>query len=404
MIKKCISRPLYIDKIRPYLGKSLIKVLIGQRRSGKSYLLFEVIDIIKKEQRIKDSNIVYINKELSEFRHILNEEDLLLFIQNAIGKKRGKKALFIDEIQDIQGFEKVLRSLQAEGGWDIYISGSNANLLSSELSTFLSGRYIEIEVFPLSYGEFLHFHKMKKGEKSFQSYIKYGGLPYLIHLDMEEEVVYGYLRNVYDSILLKDVVKRYGVRNVLFLQNLTLFLADNIGSLVSAKKISDYLRKERVKISPNIVLNYLEFIDSVFLVLDVKRKEIGKRIFEVGSKHYFADLGIRHSIMSYKPGDIWKVLENLVYLQLRRLGFEVFVGQNKGVEIDFVAKKGAKKMYIQVAYLLKDEKTIAREFGNLLSIPDNHEKIVVSMDTYAGKNFQGVKVMHIFDFLLSYHP
>jgi uncharacterized protein len=277
MSSKYISRPLYINRIHPFIGKALIKVLVGQRRSGKSYILLEVMDILKSEHKIKPENIIYINKELSEFRTIINADDLLDYLEKSTSKLKGKKALFIDEIQEIDGFEKILRSLQSEGGWDIYISGSNANLLSSELATFLSGRYVKIEIYPLSYGEFLRFHKLKKGDDSFNDYIKFGGLPYLIHLELSQSVVYQYLKNVYDSILLKDLVKRYGIRNVSFLQQLTLYLADNIGSIVSSKKISDYLKNERINISPNQVLDYLNYINSVFLVLEVKRKEIGKK-------------------------------------------------------------------------------------------------------------------------------
>ncbi|PIQ79061.1 ATPase [Candidatus Peregrinibacteria bacterium CG11_big_fil_rev_8_21_14_0_20_41_10] len=397
-----IARPLYINKIRPYIGKSLIKVLIGQRRSGKSYLLYELMDLLKDEFVVGVDNIVYISKELAEFDVLKNDGDLLDYIKSRQLPTDAHKVLMIDEVQEIEQFEKVLRSLQAEGGWDIYISGSNANILSSELSTFLSGRYVEIEIFPLSYGEFLTFHKKPKGDESFIEYIKFGGLPYLIHLELLEEVVYPYLRNVYDSILLKDVVKRYRVRNVAFLQSLVSFLANNIGSIVSAKKIADYLLKERVRISPSVVINYLEFLNSVYFVFDVKRKAIGKKIFEVGSKHYFADLGIRHALFAYGADDIAKVLENLVYVQLRREGYEVFVGETEGKEIDFIAKKGGDKKYVQVAYLLNDQKTVEREFGNLLAIPDNYEKIVVSLDKYVGTDYKGIKVVNAMEFLTEF--
>ena len=397
-----IARPLYINKIRPYIGKSLIKVLIGQRRSGKSYLLYELMDLLKDEFVVGVDNIVYISKELAGFDVLKNDGDLLDYIKSRQLPTDAHKVLMIDEVQEIEQFEKVLRSLQAEGGWDIYISGSNANILSSELSTFLSGRYVEIEIFPLSYGEFLTFHKKPKGDESFIEYIKFGGLPYLIHLELLEEVVYPYLRNVYDSILLKDVVKRYRVRNVAFLQSLVSFLANNIGSLVSAKKIADYLLKERVRISPSVVINYLEFLNSVYFVFDVKRKAIGKKIFEVGSKHYFADLGIRHALFAYGADDIAKVLENLVYVQLRREGYEVFVGETEGKEIDFIAKKGGDKKYVQVAYLLNDQKTVEREFGNLLAIPDNYEKIVVSLDKYVGTDYKGIKVVNAMEFLTEF--
>jgi uncharacterized protein len=405
MIKKYIPRPIYINRVKPYINKELIKVLIGQRRSGKSYILYQIIDILIKEYHVAKEDIIYINKELHEFGSIKNYKDLLHYVKNSMDSQvehendNRKKYIVIDEVQDIEAFEKALRDLQVQGNFDIYISGSNANILSSELSTFLSGRYIEIEVFPLSYLEFLEFHKKKSNKESFLEYIKYGGLPYLIHLELTDEVVYDYLKNVYNSILLKDIVQRYSVRNVSFLENLVSFLANNTGSIVSAKKISDFLKKERVNISPNVILNYLSFLSSVFFVFTVKRQEIGKKIFEIGSKHYFGDLGLRHSVQPYTQTDIGKVLENIVYLHLRICGYKVYVGQIKNKEIDFVAEKQGEKKYIQVCYLMINEKTKDREFGNLLSIQDNYEKIVVSMDEMIEGDFKGIKHMNVIEFL-----
>lgn len=396
MIKRYIKRPLYLNKISPFIDKDIIKVIVGQRRVGKSYLLFQIMDLIKEKH--KNANIIYINKELNEFDKIKNHQDLLAYIgKNTKGKKN---YIFIDEIQDIEKFEKALRSLKAKGEYDIYCTGSNANLLSGELATYLSGRYIEIKVFSLSYGEFLHFHKLKESQESFLKYIKYGGLPYLLNLELNDEIVYNYLKSVYNTILLKDVVARYKIRNVSFLENLITYLADNTGSLVSAKKISDFLKSQKINISPNIVLDYLSFLVSAFFVFKVSRVDIqGKKIFEVNDKYYFEDLGLRHSVVGYKQPDINKVLENLVFLHLQISGYKVAIGQLKDKEVDFVCEKQGKKIYIQVAYIITDENK-EREFGNLLAIQDNYPKIVVSMDEMIdGKSHKGVEHKNIRDFL-----
>ncbi len=396
IIKKYKKREFYLQKVKPFIGKDIIKVIVGQRRVGKSFLLFQIMDLIKREN--KKAKIVYINKELAEFDKIKNYQDLLKYIKEQT--KNRKSHLFIDEIQEIDNFEKALRDLNAKGN-DIYCTGSNAKLLSGELATTLSGRYIEIEVFGLSYREFLIFHKIKESEESLLQYIKYGGLPYLINIGISDETsVYGYLKSIYNTILLKDIVARYKIRNVAFLENLTQYIADNIGSLVSAKKISDFLRSQKIKISPNIVLDYLSFLENAFFIFKAQRSDIqGKKVFEVNSKYYFEDLGLRHSILSYKQIDISKILENLVFLHLKMLGYQVTVGQLNDKEIDFVAEKQNKKLYIQTAYLITEENK-EREFGNLLAIQDNYPKIVVSFDSMIGKSeYKGIKQMNIRDFL-----
>jgi uncharacterized protein len=263
-----IERPLYIDRIKPFIGKSLIKVLIGQRRVGKSYLLMQLRDLIRKQS--PDTQIIYINKEQHEFSKITNSNDLFLYLKENV-KGSGKVALFIDEIQDIESFEITLRDLATRGNYDIYCTGSNANLLSSELATFLSGRYIEIKVFGLSYTEFLVFYNLQDSVATFQTYLKFGGLPYLINLNSEIQIAYEYLTSIYNTILLKDVVTRFKIRNVKFLENLIAFLADNIGSIVSSKKISDYLKSQKINISPQVVIDYLGYLESSFLIFKVKR-------------------------------------------------------------------------------------------------------------------------------------
>ncbi|MFH1412724.1 MAG: ATP-binding protein [bacterium] len=397
MIKKYIKRKIYIDKIRPFIDKDIIKVIIGQRRVGKSYFLFQIMDLIKEKD--KAANIIYINKELNEFDEIKNYQDLLAYIEKNSANKK-KNYIFIDEIQDINKFEKALRNLKAKGKYDIYCTGSNAKLLSGELATYLSGRYIEIKIFSLSYIEFLNFHKLKESQDSFLKYIKYGGLPYLMNLELDDDVVYHYLKSIYNTVILKDVVSRYRIRNISFLKNLVEYLADNTGSLVSAKKISDFLKSQKINISPNIILDYLSFLVNAFFVFKVQRFDIqGKKIFEINDKYYFEDLGLRHAIVNYNQVDINKVLENLIFLHLQVLGYNVTVGQLKDKEVDFVCEKQGEKFYIQAAYLITEENK-EREFGNLLAIQDNYPKIVVSMDKLIDKGgYKGIKHMSIRDFL-----
>jgi uncharacterized protein len=396
-IPSFLGRPLYMDKIAPYMGKNLIKVLVGQRRVGKSYLLYQIMAHIQKHQ--PRSTLIYINKELHYFASIGNSNDLLAYIKKAAGPAK-KASIFIDEIQDISGFEKALRSLMAQERFDIYCTGSNAFLLAGELATYLSGRYVEIKVYGLSYPEFLVFHKLPDNNDSLLKYMKYGGLPYLINLDLEDNIVYDYLRNIYNAILYKDVVRRFRIRNVSFLERLTEYCADNVGSLVSAKKISDFLKSQKTAISPNVVLNYLSFLCAAFFILRTPRSEIkGKKVFEISEKYYFEDLGLRHSITGFQQADIGKVLENMVFLDLKTRGFDVTVGKLGDKEIDFVAEKSGEKLYVQVAYLIPDQKAHDREFGNLLSISDNYRKVVVSMDDIAEGNFKGIEHTHIRKFL-----
>jgi predicted AAA+ superfamily ATPase len=394
-----IERPLYIDRLKPFIGKSMIKVLVGQRRVGKSYLLMQIRDIIKKQS--PETQIIYINKEQHEFSSIANSDDLFQYLKETV-TGNGKVALFIDEIQDIESFEVTLRDLATRDNYDIYCTGSNANLLSSELATFLSGRYIEIKVFGLSFSEFLTFYKLTDSVENFQTYLKFGGLPYLINLETEVQIAYEYLTSIYNTILLKDVVARFKVRNVKFLENLVAFLADNMGSIVSSKKISDYLKSQKINISTQVVIDYLGYLEASFLIFKVKRTGIeGKKVFEIGEKYFFEDIGIRNAIVGYKTSDIHKILENVVYLHLRMAGYSVTVGLEGEKEIDFIAQKAGEKIYVQVAYMLTNQATINREYGNLLEIPDNFPKYVVTMDELSEiSTHKGIKRIHIKDFCL----
>jgi uncharacterized protein len=394
---KYTLRPIYLDRIKPYIGKNLIKVLVGQRRVGKSFLLLQLIDIIRQQD--PKANIIYINKELYEFDSLRDYKDLMKNV-NGQTKKQVKNYLFVDEIQDITQFEKAIRSLQAKGEHDIYITGSNAFLLSGELATYLSGRYVQFKIFGLTYNEFLTFHSLTDSQEVFLKYLRYGGLPYLININLTDELVFDYLRNIYSAILFKDVVARHNIRNVSLLESLVSYVADNIGNLLSAKSISDFLKSQKIKVTPNVILSYLDFLEQAFFILKVKREELrGKKIFEIGQKYYLEDLGMRHALLGYRAADIGKILENIVYLHLVIAGYTVRIGKFLNKEIDFVCSRVDEKLYVQVAYLIPDETTRKREFGNLEQVYDNHPKFVVSMDESAGGNIDGIKHMHVREFI-----
>lgn len=393
-----IPRQKYLKRIEPFIGKNLIKVFTGQRRVGKSYLLFQLMEEVKK--RDSEAKILYINKEDLAFAHIRNADDLNGYVlQNKSAD--GKTYVFIDEIQDIENFEAALRSLLLDKNLDLYCTGSNANLLSSDIAGHLSGRYIKIPVYSLSYSEFLQFHQLEDSDEVLEKYLKFGGLPYLIHLSLEDPIVFEYLENVYSTILFRDVINRFSVRNTAFLEQLVLFLASNTGSLFSAKKISDFLKSQKINIAPNQVQTYIQHLTNAFLIHRVNRYDItGKRLFEIGEKYYFENLGIRNALWGFRPEDRGKILENVVYNHLLTENYKVQVGIIADNEIDFIAEKNGEKTYIQVALTLNEEKTIEREFGNLLKIKDNYPKLLITMDRFSGNTFEGVKVTDLRTFLL----
>ena len=399
MKRHYFNRINYINSFVPFINKEIIKVLVGQRRVGKSYMLYQFIDYIKN--KYDNPKTIFINKELVEFSHIKTSIDLINYVK-ANSEKGKTNYLFIDEVQDIENFEIALRSLLAEGIFDIYCTGSNAKMLLSAIATFLSGRYIQFNIHSLSYSEFLQFHNLNDNSEAFMKFIKFGGLPYLHHLKLEENTVFEYLKSIYNTIILRDVVARHNVRNIAFLENLIYFLADNVGSLLSAKRISDFLKSQSVNISTKLVLEYLQFLEDAFFIKKVKRFDIkGRKIFEINDKFYFTDLGLRNSLRTFTMKDINKVLENVVFNKLIAEGFDVFVGKFDSKEIDFVAVKRDITIYVQVTYVIADEKVHAREFGNLLKIADNHRKIVVSMDEFAESNYKGIEHIHVKKFLLS---
>lgn len=393
------KRPAYLDKIKPFIGKPIIKVLTGQRRVGKSYLLYQIIQLVVEQDQ--DAEILYINKEDLAFSFLKTASDLNEYVLEKADESR-KTYIFIDEIQDIENFGDALRSLLLQENLDIYCTGSNANLLSGDIAGHLSGRYIAVEIFSLSYPEFIAFHELTENEASLYKYLKYGGLPYLIHLELKDEIVFEYLKNIYQSIVYRDIINRYAIRNVNFLEQLVLFLAAHTGSLFSAKKISDFLKSQQIKIAPNQVQNYIQHLVNAFLVHKVGRYDlVGKRLFEIGEKYYFENLGIRNGLWGYRLEDRGKIMENAVYNHLVFKGYKVLVGTLGTKEIDFVAEKDGEKLYLQVALSLNDEATLAREFGNLKQIKDNYPKKVITLESFSGNTVEGIQNESLREFLMS---
>ena len=366
-----IIRKPYLDKIEQALGKDIIIVLVGQRRIGKSYLLRQL-----KDEKAQDSsaNIIYVDKEKKEFDDIRDYHDLNAFIDGH--RVKGKtNYILVDEIQDIAEFERTVRSYREEPDTEIVITGSNSLMLSSELTTLIGGRYKEIYVQALSYNEFLTFHQLPDNDDSLAKYINFGGLPGLQKIGLDENDVREYQQDVLNTVLLKDVIMRNNIRNPVFLDNLIRFLADNTGKIVSANSISKFMRSQGQSITSTAVINYIKALCETYVIHKVNRYDIhGKRLFESNDKYYFEDNGIRNCLGGgNREGDIEKVMENVVYNHLVRLGYEVTVGQLQASEIDFVCSKPTgERVYVQVAYIIADEATRKREFGNLRAI---HETI-----------------------------
>ena len=393
------NRTAYISKIEPFMRKSVIKVMTGHRRVGKSYLLYQLINLIKKEDN--GANIIYINKEDVEYDHIKNYKDLNDYILSKSVDNR-MNYIFIDEIQAITDFRLTIKSLALDENNDIYITGSNSEIFSSDLANELGGRYVEFKIYSLSYIEFLDFHKLPNDDASLEKYIHFGGLPYLIHLPMENDVITEYLKSIYSTIVLRDVVQRKSIRNTIFLEQLINFLADNVGNLFSSKSISDFLKHQKVEISPNQVSEYAIALADAFVVHRIGRYDIaGKRFFERGDKYYFENMGIRNVISGYKTKDRARRLENLVCNHLLFCGYDVKVGTIATEEIDFVCTRNGETLYVQVAVELSRQETIDREFGNLLKIKDNYPKIVVSGEHSFENTHEGIEHIYIKDFLSS---
>ena len=393
------QRQTYIDKIVPFMRTPIVKVMVGHRRVGKSYLLFQLIDRIKREEQ--HANVIYINKEDIEFIDITSYKELHDYISARLVNER-RNYIFVDEIQEIDDFSIAIRSLALNDNNDIYITGSNSEMFSSDLANKLGGRYVEFRIYSLSYLEFLDFHHLSNNDESLEKYTRFGGLPYLIHLPMDEPIIMEYIRSVYSTIVLRDVIERKRIRNTAFLEQLIRFLANNVGSLFSSKSISDFLKSQKVNISPNQVSEYANSLAEAFVVHQIGRYDIvGKRLFERGEKFFFENMGIRNAIAGYKPQDRGKRLENLVCNHLLYCGYDVKVGTLATEEIDFVCTRGGETLYVQVAVELSRPETMAREFGNLLKINDNYTKVVVSGERSFENSYEGIAHIHIRDFLSS---
>ena len=394
-----IIRQAYIDKIEKYLGKETIIVLVGQRRVGKSYMMKTVRD---QKASNPDNNIIYIDKEKREFDSIRNYQDLNQYIdEHFVASKHNY--ILIDEIQDIKEFERSIRSFRTEPNTDIIITGSNAKMLSNELSTLIGGRYKEIYIQSLSYEEFLVFHQLPDNDDSLAKYIQYGGLPGLAKIGLEEDDAREYQMDIFHTVLLKDVIMRNRIRNVPFLENLVRFLADNTGKLISANSIAKYMKSQGESITSTVIINYISFLCEAYILHKVNRFDIhGKRIFETNDKFYFEDNGIRNALAGgTREGDIEKVIENIIYQHLIRLGYQVYVGQLQAGEIDFVCTKpDGQRIYVQASYIIADMATREREFGNLRAINDNYPKYVISMTPLLTRNDDnGITHLHLRKFL-----
>ena len=394
-----ISRTYYAKRVDAWLGKGQIIVLVGQRRVGKSFVLK---DFVIRHKTEPNANIIYIDKEKKDFNYIQNHEQLNGYIDEhfAAGKHN---YILIDEVQDIAGWEHSVRSFRTEDSTDIIITGSNSKMLSGELSTLLAGRYEEIHVQSLSYTEFLEFHNLTDSDEALWKYLNFGGLPALKDIGIDNEgMVSEYLSGVFNTIMLKDIIERHTIRNIPFIRNLVVFMADTIGKLNSANSIVKYMRSQNVEVSTNIVLNYMSYFCEAYLTHKVDRYDIhGKKLLESNSKCYFGDIGLRNFIAGgERDTDIEKVIENVVYLHLLHLGYTVKVGQLRAGEIDFVCTKPGKKAYVQVAYLIANQETKEREFGNLCLIPDNYPKYVISASPLLkSSDYKGVTHLHLRQFL-----
>ncbi len=400
---KIIERSLYLDRIIRQLNRGMILVLVGQRRVGKSFMLKSLDDWLSKNK--PDSNILFIDKEFNSYSFIKTADDLNAYVTEKLPLGE-ENYLLIDEVQDIEGYETVLRSLYAEDRCQIIVTGSNAHMFSSEIATKFSGRYIEIPIRSLGYQEFLIFHHLPDSHESLLNYLRFGGMPGLANYHFDEvQEIKAYLQGVYNTVIVKDIVAREQIRNFKFLENLIKFLADNTGQLVSINSIVKYLKSQGSNIANDVASKYLKTICNALIVDSLSRYDIhGRRLFELIEKYYFNDHGIRNCITNEMPnvfGSIEKILENVVRHHLLIQGFNVYVGVLPTGEIDFVAQKGEQNIYFQVAYKLSGEDTIKREFGNLQAIKDSYPKYVITMEDITGplKAYPGINHIHLRDFL-----
>ncbi len=398
-----IKRELYLQRIRPFIDTDLVKILSGIRRCGKSVML----ELIKEELRFRgvlNHQFISVNFEDIDNQSLCTFDALHNYISEKIEKINGKSYLFFDEIQEVNAWEKCINSLRVKFDTDIYITGSNAKLLSRDFATYLAGRYVEFVVYPFSFAEFLDMYHTINPEvnsaEAFKQYILLGGMPFLMNLNLQSAPCNQYLQDVYNSIILKDVMKRNNIRDVDLLERIITYILANIGKTFSATSISKYFKSENRTVSPETVLNYIKACEDAFLFYRAKRQDIiGKRTLAVNEKYYIADHGLREAVYGKNNRDIELVLENIVYIELLRKGYSVTIGKINNLEVDFVAEKKGELIYIQVAYMLASEGTIEREFGSLKAIDDNYPKYVLTMDEI-DQSRDGIYHRNIRDFLL----
>lgn len=399
MKKELFERIGYTDRILDIFGRGAIVVLTGQRRVGKSCVMKYIISKLSENET---DNVIYIDKEDFKFAKIIDSNDLYSYVNDHIVEGK-RNCLFIDEVQMITDFERTVLSFQSTGTCEIMITGSNSKMLSGDLATVLRGRYVEFRIRSLNYVEFLQFHNLQDNKEALDSYLQWGGLPQLKYADFDKpDQAKLFLRSIYDTVVLRDVVERQTIRNIQILKSLLMFVSDNIGKQFSARSIANFIKSLKLEASITAITNYMSYLCDAYIINSVPRFDIhGKRIFELGDKYYFDDVGLRNVIATGdRSHDIEKVLENVVYQHLCRMGYEVFVGQAGKAEIDFVARGNDSVAYVQVCYLLATEETYNREFGNLKLIKDSFPKYVVSMDTALGYiNDDGIRQLYIGDFL-----
>ena len=396
------NRKYYVDKIYRWKDKPLIKIITGLRRSGKSTLLKLYIHSLL-EAGVNQDRIIYINKESLRFEHIKTYQDFYNEVNARLKKTKQTLYVFVDEVQEIEEWEKAAVSLLSEERTDLYLTGSNARIFSAELATLLGGRYIQIPLFPLTFAEFLVFRgKEKPTDDDFNDFLEFGGLPGIHHLEWEQPVVYEYLSAVFDTIVLRDIVRRNNIRNVAFLEKIIHFIFDNTGQIFSAKRVADFLKQEHRRVNIETVYNYIKYLVDAQVVFRVPRYDLkGKRLLEVREKYFAVDIGLRHAVLGYKKQDISQLLENILYIELKKRGYKIFIGQLGNSEIDFIIEKENTKAYLQIAYLLASENVIEREFGILTKIKDNYPKYVLSLDKHFVSDREGIKHLNIIDFLTS---
>lgn len=399
-----IDRPLYLDKIMPFVDTPFVKILTGVRRCGKSTILKMIIKKLKEEKHVDDEQILSYRFDSMEYEDMTTKE-LYLELKSKIIQSK-KTYLFLDEIQEIEGWEKVVNTLASDFDVDIYITGSNSRMMSSEISTYLTGRYITFHIYTLSFEEYLMFKKsyttLKDLKQEFSQYVRLGGFPATHLQDYSQDEVYTIVKDIYNSTIFSDIVRRNQVKKIDQLERVVKYTFNNIRNTFSAKSISNYFKSEQRKIDNETVYSYLEKLQKAYILHKCSRYDLqGKDILKTQEKFYLADVSLRYSVLGYTVDSVAASLENIVYLELKRRGYDVYIGKIKDKEIDFVATKQNEKIYVQVTQEIKSEKTQKREYEQLLEIRDNYPKYVVMADNFAGGNYEGIKTMNIVDFLLS---